>query len=184
MQRSALRSCGQVKPEVEAPPPGGIVAALPARVRAGDPQPRLALRRRDHQIADRHDPCQFAVLIDNVQVKKTLQFAAFADRFRVLYQDMDEMLGKVRGRVKQTEAEEKTKSGIYLPDTAIGAMPPFGNLYGLQTFVDKHLAEQEYFVFEAGTHTDGIIISYRDYERLVNPKIEDLSIKLHPMKGA
>ena len=35
-------------------------------------------------------------------------------------------------------------------------MPPFGNLYGLPTYVDKHLAEQDYIVFEAGTHTDAI----------------------------
>src|SRR6516225_12049487 len=42
------------------------------------------------------------------------------------------------------------------PGTAIGAMPPFGNLYGVPTYVDKHLAEQDYIVFEAGTHTDAI----------------------------
>jgi len=31
-------------------------------------------------------------------------------------------------------------------------MPPFWDLYGLPTYVDKHLAEQDYIVFEAG-HT-------------------------------
>jgi len=70
------------------------------------------------------------------------------------------------------------------PDSAIGAMPPFGNLYDLPTFVDKHLAEQDYLVFEAGTHTDAIKMSYRDYEKIVKPKVEDLAIKLHPVKGA
>ena len=50
-------------------------------------------------------------------------------------------------------------------------MPPFGNLYGLPTFVDKHLAEQDYIVFEAGTHTDAIKMSYRDYEKIVKPKV-------------
>ena len=69
-------------------------------------------------------------------------------------------------------------------DSAIGAMPPFGNLYGLPTYVDKHLAEQDYIVFEAGTHTDAIKMSYSDYEKIVKPKVEDLAIKLHPMKGA
>lgn len=93
-----------------------------------------------------------------------------------------EKVENVVGKPVSLETENEFKS--LFPDSAIGAMPPFGNLYGLQTFVDKHLAEQEYFVFEAGTHTDGIIINYRDYERLVNPKVEDLSIKLHPMKGA
>lgn len=70
------------------------------------------------------------------------------------------------------------------PDTAIGGMPPFGNLYNLPTYVDKSLAEQEYIVFEAGTHTDAIKMSYSDYEKIVKPKVADLAIKLHPMKGA
>ena len=35
-----------------------------------------------------------------------------------------------------------------------------------------------------GTHTDAIKMSYRDYEKMVKPKVEDLAIKLHPMKGA
>jgi Ala-tRNA(Pro) deacylase len=69
------------------------------------------------------------------------------------------------------------------PDCAIGAMPAFGNLYGLPTYVDQHLAEQDYIVFEAGTHTDAIKMSYRDYEKIVKPKVNDLAIKLQPMKG-
>ena len=63
-------------------------------------------------------------------------------------------------------------------------MPPFGNLYDLPTYVDKHLAEQDYIVFEAGTHTDAIKMTYRDYEKIVKPIVGDLAIKLHPMKGA
>ena len=37
------------------------------------------------------------------------------------------------------------------PDCETGAMPPFGNLYGLPTYVDQHLAVEDYIVFEAGT---------------------------------
>jgi len=93
-----------------------------------------------------------------------------------------EKVAKVIGQSASLGKEQEFKS--LFPDCAIGAMPPFGNLYGLPTYVDKHLAEQDYIVFEAGTHTDAIIMNYRDYERIVNPKVEDLSIKLHPMKGA
>ena len=78
--------------------------------------------------------------------------------------------------------EQEFKS--LFPDCAIGAMPPFGNLYGLPTYVDQSLAEQDYIVFEAGTHTDAIKMSYRDYEKIVKPKVNDLAIKLQPMKGA
>ena len=69
-------------------------------------------------------------------------------------------------------------------DSVVGAMPPFGNLYGLPTYVDTHLADQDYIVFEAGTHTDAIKMSYSDYEKIVKPKVEDLAIKSQPMKGA
>jgi Ala-tRNA(Pro) deacylase len=62
-------------------------------------------------------------------------------------------------------------------------MPPFGNLYGLPTYVDKRLAHEEYIVFEAGTHTETIKLSYGDYEKIVKPRVEDLAVKIQPMKS-
>jgi Ala-tRNA(Pro) deacylase len=92
-----------------------------------------------------------------------------------------EKVEKVTGNTVSLEQEQDFKS--LFPESVTGAMPPFGNLYGLTTYVDKHLAEQDYIVFEAGTHTDAIKMSYRDYEKIVHPKVEDLAIKLQPMKG-
>ena len=86
------------------------------------------------------------------------------------------------GKTVSLDKEQQFKS--LFPDCAAGAMPPFGNLYGLPTYVDKTLAEQDYIVFEAGTHTDAIKMTYRDYEKIVKPRVEDLAIKLQPMKGA
>jgi Ala-tRNA(Pro) deacylase len=93
-----------------------------------------------------------------------------------------EKVGKVIGKTASLDSEKEFKS--LFPDCAIGAMPPFGNLYGLPTYVDKSLAAQDYIVFEAGTHSDAIKLSYRDYEKIVKPQVEDLAIKLQPMKGA
>jgi Ala-tRNA(Pro) deacylase len=92
-----------------------------------------------------------------------------------------EKVGKVLGKSASLDREQEFKS--LFPDCAIGAMPPFGNLYGLPTYVDKHLAQEDYIVFEAGTHTDAIKLSYRDYDKIVKPQVEDLAIKLQPMKG-
>jgi Ala-tRNA(Pro) deacylase len=89
---------------------------------------------------------------------------------------------KAIGKPLSLSKENDFKS--LFPDSVIGAMPPFGNLYGLPTYVDKHLAEQDYIVFEAGTHTDAIKMSYSDYEKIVRPGVEDLAIKVQPMKGA
>ena len=93
-----------------------------------------------------------------------------------------EKVEKTIGKAVSLDKEEEFKS--LFADCAIGAMPPLGNLYGLPTYVDRHLAEQDYIVFEAGTHTDAIKMSYRDYEKIVKPKVEDLAVKLQPMKGA
>ncbi len=92
-----------------------------------------------------------------------------------------EKAGKAISKAASLDREEEFKS--LFPDCATGAMPPFGNLYGLLTYVDKHLAQEEYIVFEAGTHTDAIKMSYRDYEKIVKPRVEDIAIKLQPMKG-
>jgi Ala-tRNA(Pro) deacylase len=93
-----------------------------------------------------------------------------------------EKIEKAIGKPVSLGRENDFKS--LFPDSVVGAMPPFGNLYGLSTYVDKYLAEQDYIVFEAGTHTDAIKMSYSDYEKIVKPKVEDLAIKFQPMKGA
>jgi Ala-tRNA(Pro) deacylase len=93
-----------------------------------------------------------------------------------------EKVEKAIGNAVSLGKEQEFKT--LFSDCAIGAMPPFGNLYGLPTYVEQSLAEQDYIVFEAGTHTDAIKMSYRDYEKIVKPKVNDLAIKLQPMKGA
>jgi len=55
------------------------------------------------------------------------------------------------------------------PNCDVGAMPPFGNLYGLAVYVAEALAEDEYIAFSAGSHAEVIRLLYKDFERLVNP---------------
>ena len=57
------------------------------------------------------------------------------------------------------------------PDFDVGAMPPFGNLYGLDVYVAESLAEDEVIAFNAGTHTDLIKMAFETFARLVKPKI-------------
>jgi len=56
------------------------------------------------------------------------------------------------------------------PECDLGAMPPFGNLYGLDTYVAPNLADDEEIAFNSGTHTELIRMPYRDFERVVHPK--------------
>jgi len=63
------------------------------------------------------------------------------------------------------------------PQCEIGAMPPFGNLYEMPVFVSEKLAEDEYIAFNAGSHTELIQLSFKDYKNLVNPKIVKIAIR-------
>lgn len=56
-------------------------------------------------------------------------------------------------------------------DCEVGAMPPFGNLYGLNVYVSKALAEDNEIVFNAGSHTELIKLPYADFSRLANPNV-------------
>jgi Ala-tRNA(Pro) deacylase len=57
----------------------------------------------------------------------------------------------------------------------VGAMPPFGSLYGVPLYVDKSLAEDETIVFEAGTHTDTMSMKYADFERVAKPTVAEFA---------
>ncbi len=61
------------------------------------------------------------------------------------------------------------------PDCNVGAMPPFGNLYGMEVYVSKSLTKNEEIVFNACSHSKLVKMFYKDFERLVKPKILDFS---------
>jgi Ala-tRNA(Pro) deacylase len=63
------------------------------------------------------------------------------------------------------------------PDCEIGTMPPFGGLYGVPTYVDRHFLQNERITFEAGTHSDAIRMKCADYERLAQPVVADFADK-------
>jgi Ala-tRNA(Pro) deacylase len=67
--------------------------------------------------------------------------------------------------------EEEIKD--LFPDCELGAMPPFGNLYGLPVYVDQSLTEDEEIVFQAGTHSEAIRMRYWDFATLVFPVIAE-----------
>jgi Ala-tRNA(Pro) deacylase len=57
------------------------------------------------------------------------------------------------------------------PQCEPGAMPPFGNLYGLRVYVDQTLTRDTEIVFNAGSHTQTVRMKYADFAKLVQPKI-------------
>ena len=66
--------------------------------------------------------------------------------------------------------EEREFRGLF-PECEIGAEPPFGNLFDLDTVIDTALTKDEEIVFNAGSHWQTVKMRYEDYVRIVHPKI-------------
>jgi Ala-tRNA(Pro) deacylase len=80
-----------------------------------------------------------------------------------------EQLGQAVGATSVRLATEEEFGHIF-PDCEVGAMPPFGNLYNLEVWVDSSLRTHSTIVFNAGTHAETIQMSFTDFARLVQPK--------------
>jgi Ala-tRNA(Pro) deacylase len=60
------------------------------------------------------------------------------------------------------------------PECEIGAMPPFGRLFGLKTVVDPALEKDEYIYFNAGNHVQTVRLRYQDFMALAKPEVRNL----------
>ena len=60
------------------------------------------------------------------------------------------------------------------PGCEVGAMPPFGTIFGLPVYCDVQLEHNEFIEFNAGTHHDTFRMAFRDFRRLENPTMTDL----------
>lgn len=75
-----------------------------------------------------------------------------------------------------TESEFRNK----FPDCETGAMPPFGNLYGIDVYTDESLARDKEIAFNAGSHRELVRLAWDDFKTLVRPKM----LKLAAIKRA
>lgn len=80
-----------------------------------------------------------------------------------------ELLQEAFSATRVELASEEEFSDLF-PNCEVGAMPPFGNLYGMHVYVAPELAEDEYIAFNAGTHTELIRMKYVDFEDLAQPQ--------------
>jgi Ala-tRNA(Pro) deacylase len=86
-------------------------------------------------------------------------------------------LGHLKAAVSASHVELATETELenLFPDCERGAMPPFGNLYDMDVYVAEQLTENDEIAFSAGSHTELNRMSYKDFERLVTPKITALT---------
>lgn len=89
--------------------------------------------------------------------------------------DFDVLKNAAGVTTAELAGEEEFKD--MFPECEVGAMPPFGNLYGMDTFVSETLAEDKWISFNAGSHTELVRVAYSDFERLAEPKHVSFSEK-------
>lgn len=77
--------------------------------------------------------------------------------------------------VREAELATENEFKRHFPDCETGAMPPFGNLYGIPVYVDGSLTEDNEIAFNAGSHYELIKMAYADFEHLVKPEVMEFS---------
>lgn len=75
----------------------------------------------------------------------------------------------------RVEVADETEFQDLFPECEVGAMPPFGGLWGMDVYVDAALRDDDQIAFNAGTHDELIRMDYSDYERLANPHVSNLT---------
>ena len=77
--------------------------------------------------------------------------------------------------VREAELASEREFKRHFPDCETGAMPPFGNLYGIPVYVDETLTEDHEIAFNAGSHYELIKLAFEDFDRLVHPEVLSFS---------
>jgi Ala-tRNA(Pro) deacylase len=81
--------------------------------------------------------------------------------------------------VSEAELAPESDYEELFPECDRGAVPPFGNLYGLDVYVARSLMEGPDIVFSGGSITELVKIATANYLRLVEPRTASYSFKEH-----
>src|SRR2546425_10040648 len=113
-----------------------------------------------------HIPGQELAKTVMVLVDGRLSMAVVPASYRVDLFKLKRYLG-----AKAVELAAETEFRDRFPDCETGAMPPFGNLYGIKVFADESLAKDKEIAFNAGSHRELVRLAWEEFEKLVKPKI-------------
>ena len=119
-----------------------------------------------------HIPGKEVAKIVMVKIDGKMAMAVLPASYKVDF----ELLKKASDARSVELASEQEFQDMF-PECDVGAMPPFGNLYGMEVYVAESLSEDEEIVFNAGSHTELIKLSYKDFERLTKPKVMKFSMQ-------
>ena len=101
-----------------------------------------------------------------VKVDGKMAMAVLPASFKVDLEHLKNAAG-----AKSVELAGEREFRDMFPGCETGGMPPFGNLYGMDVYVSGKLAEDAEIAFNAGSHTELVKLAYKDFDRLVKPKV-------------
>jgi Ala-tRNA(Pro) deacylase len=85
--------------------------------------------------------------------------------YKINLEHLEQELG-----VRHVELAHEKEFRNLFPDCEPGAMPPLGELYDIEVFIDESFADHEMISFNAGTHKEIIKMRYKDFQCLVGAK--------------
>lgn len=107
-----------------------------------------------------------------INVKGKLAMAVLPGSYKIDFDLLKQALGTDKVRL----AHEKEFLNLF-PDCEVGAMPPFGNLYGMDVYVAQSITDDEEIAFNSCSHSELIQMKYNDFEKLVKPHIIKFSFQ-------
>jgi Ala-tRNA(Pro) deacylase len=146
---------------------------MPARLTAHLEQAHAAYTPIRHVPARSSQYAASLLHIPGKQVAKTVALRAGKQILLAVlpasyHVNLEKLATVADGPVKLIDEQECYR---LFPDCQPGAVPPFGELYGLPVYLDQTLAEAPEIVFSAGTLSDGIRMGNADFVHLVKPRI-------------
>ncbi len=88
---------------------------------------------------------------------------------------VDFELLKTASGAEEVVLASETEFATLFPESAPGAMSPFGNLHGMEVFASDILAQDEEIAFNAGSHNELVRVAFADFARLAKPQMAHLS---------
>jgi Ala-tRNA(Pro) deacylase len=83
---------------------------------------------------------------------------------------------RLRGATKSRSIRFATADEVLnLTGLRPGSIPPFGSLFGLKTYCDPALSQNEFINFNAGDHSTSISLSYSGFVAVESPEFLEFS---------
>jgi len=132
------------------------------------------------EVAEREhfDPREVAKVVLAFVDKSPICLVLPADR-KVELRAIEEIAGTRKVRLATEGEIERLFS-----DCEVGAIPPFHHWKGVEFWVDHTMETPEgEILFQTGNHHDAIRMRYRDWFKLVRPRVEQFAVHRRPLAG-